>query len=72
MAPLNKPQKPLSNYLKYTSMAFEMIGALALGYLIGRWIDCQWSVPKSLGTIASMMIFLFATLFRILYSLTKS
>lgn len=71
MQPTNKPRKPLNNYLKYSGMAFELAGALLLGYWLGRWIDRQLALPQSAGTMACMLLFLFAALFHILRSLTK-
>ncbi|MCS7019097.1 MAG: AtpZ/AtpI family protein [Cytophagales bacterium] len=68
----SKPQKQLNPYLRYSSMAFELAGALLLGYWVGRWIDREWLLPKSLGTMVSMMICLFAALFHILRNLMKS
>jgi len=68
----NKPQKQLNNYLKYSGMAFELAGALLLGYWVGRWADRQLDLPKSSGTMVCMILFLFAALFHILRSLTKN
>lgn len=72
MQPANKPQKQLNNYLKYSGMAFELAGALLIGYWAGQWADEQFALPKSLGTMACMMLFLFAALFHILRSLMKN
>ncbi|WP_448520591.1 AtpZ/AtpI family protein [Rhodoflexus sp.] len=70
--PSSKPQKQRNSYLRYSGMAFELAGALVLGYWAGRWVDTFFELPKSFGTMFCMMLCLFAALFHILRSLIKN
>lgn len=71
MEQANKPKKRLNQYLKYSGMGFELAAALLLGYLAGQQADRYFAFSKPFGTMACMMICLFAALFRILRNLMK-
>ncbi|MGD9328450.1 MAG: AtpZ/AtpI family protein [Cyclobacteriaceae bacterium] len=62
----------LRQYSKYSGMAFQMIAAILLGLWIGTKIDDALDNEKHVFTAITTLVFLLATLFLIIRSLTKS
>ena len=62
----------LNQYSRYTGMAFQMIAAILLGLWIGMKIDDVMGNKTPVFAAITTLVFLLATLFLIIRSLTKS
>ena len=61
---LRKQQKQPNYYLKYSGLAFQFLAAILLGFWLGKWLDVKYATEKPWFTMAFMMLFLVATLFK--------
>jgi len=68
---LRKQQKPLNNYLKYTGLAFQFLAAILLGFWLGKWLDGVSQNEKPYFTMGLMMLFLGATLYKVIRDITN-
>ena len=68
----SKPPDNLNQYSRYTGMAFQMIAAILLGLWIGMKIDDVMGNKTPVFAAITTLVFLLATLFLIIRSLTKS
>ena len=57
---LEKPKKKLDTYMKYSGMAFQMMGILLLSGWIGGKIDAYYGFEKHYVT-AGLMLFMLVT-----------
>ncbi|MEP7195136.1 MAG: AtpZ/AtpI family protein [Saprospiraceae bacterium] len=48
----------VNSYLKYTGLAFQIFGTLAVGAFFGNWLDNKFNTPKPYFTIF-IILFLF-------------
>ncbi|MFD2999941.1 AtpZ/AtpI family protein [Pontibacter toksunensis] len=75
----NKPeQKPkpsredsIKPYVKYSGMAFQMIGAMVLAALAGRWLDGYFSTEKPWFTIVLLLVAVIGTMVLTIISISK-
>ncbi|WP_452225502.1 AtpZ/AtpI family protein [Lacinutrix chionoecetis] len=52
-----KPKKQLSPYLRFTSVAFQMGGAIWLGNMLGAWLDNKYQTTYWENTITMLAVF---------------
>lgn len=52
-----EPIKKVNNYLKYSGMAFQMVGALLVGVFLGRWLDRKLDTPQPYFTALLALVF---------------
>ena len=76
-SPKNNPKSNPSNgntpnrYMKYSGMAFQLIGGIILGYFVGSKVD-QWLEMKTpLFTIGLALFFTIGSLILIIRDLMK-
>jgi F0F1-type ATP synthase assembly protein I len=62
----------LSQYSRYSGLAFQLIAAILLGLWIGMKIDDAMGNKTPVFTAITTVVFLLAALFLIIRSLTKS
>ena len=75
----NKPdhkKKPsredsIKPYVKYSGMAFQMIGALVLAALAGRWLDGYVENEKPWFTIVLLLVAVIGTMVLTIISINK-
>ena len=68
----NQKKKPqLNPYLKYTSIAFQMGAIIALGVLLGQWLDEQAANETPWYTLCIGLFSIFAALYLTLRDLLK-
>ena len=75
----NKPdqkQKPsrgdsIKPYVKYSGMAFQMIGAMVLAALAGRWLDGYLDTEKPWFTIVLLLVAVIGTMVLTIISINK-
>lgn len=58
-------------YVKYSGMAFQMIGALVLAALAGRWLDGAVGNQKPWFTISLLLVAVIATMVLTILSINK-
>ena len=58
-----EPDRRVNNYLKYTGMAFQMVGTMLVGILIGRWLDHRLATSKPYFTALFALIFTGAAIY---------
>ena len=62
----------LSQYSRYSGMAFQLIAAILLGLWIGMKIDDALGYETPVFTAITTVVFLIASLFLIIRTLTKT
>ncbi|MBK6571011.1 MAG: AtpZ/AtpI family protein [Saprospiraceae bacterium] len=68
-----RPDKSRVNaYLKYSGLAFQLFGTMAIGAIIGRWIDQKMSTEKPYFTLLSVTIFFIAAMVWVYVDLQKT
>ncbi|MDZ4845944.1 MAG: AtpZ/AtpI family protein [Chitinophagales bacterium] len=55
-------KKPSNDYLKYSGMAFQFLGAILLGVFLGQWLDRKFNTEKPVFTITLSLFFVIASL----------
>jgi F0F1-type ATP synthase assembly protein I len=72
---LKKPQKQPSNnsteYLKYTGLAFQLIGGILLMALIGHGIDNKLQNTKPIYTLVFSVVAVIVLLYKLIHNFTK-
>lgn len=58
-----KPAKKVNNYLKYSGMAFQMVGTMLVGIFIGRWLDHKLATPQPYFTALFALVFTGAAIY---------
>jgi hypothetical protein len=64
-------KKPLKDYLKYSGMGFQLIGALLLGAWVGDYIDTKMENQTPIATLTCLLVMLSATLYLIIRQISK-
>lgn len=67
-----KHKKFRAKYMKYTSMGFELMGAILFGWWIGGMLDEYFDNEKATATAFCMLFFLLASMTKTILSLIKS
>jgi len=67
---LKKQPKPLNKYLKYSGLAFQFLGAILLGFWVGKWLDNNYQTERPWFTLGFMVFFLIATLIKVIRDIT--
>lgn len=65
------PRKQLSNYLKYSGLAFQMIGAIIITGWLGSFIDKQVQNEKPIWTLVLMLFGVVTSIYLLIKSVTK-
>lgn len=65
------PQKPPNSYLKYSSLAFQMIAIIGLGCWGGDKLDKMYQNSTPVFTIVLSLVSIFAALYIVLKDLIK-
>ena len=60
--------KGMKSFGKYGSLGFELLGSIAVGYYLGRWIDRKYDLPW--GAFAGFLLGCYAG-FRALFKASK-
>jgi F0F1-type ATP synthase assembly protein I len=61
--PAQNPVKKGNNYLKYSGMAFQMVGTMLVGIFIGRWLDQKLATPQPYFTALFALVFTGAAIY---------
>ena len=69
--PEQRRQENIKPYVKYSGMAFQMIGVLVLAAFAGRWLDGQVGNDKPWFTIALLLVAVIATMILTIVSINK-
>ena len=67
-----QPSEDISQYARYSGLAFQMIAAILLGLWIGMKIDEYMGNKTPVFTAISTVLFIFASLYLVIKSLPKS
>ncbi len=67
-----KSQKPLNQYIKYSTIGFQMIALVVAGALLGDWLDGKYSEGGRLYTLVITLVSIFLALYLALKDLLKS
>ena len=65
-------QKPLKQYLKYSTIGFQMIATILVGVFIGDWLDQKFNNTNKLYTIICSLLAIFLALYLALRDFFKS
>ncbi len=70
---LNKKNKFANNpYLKYTSLAFQLVAYILVGVYLGRWIDNQLALSVPITTAFLPLLFMSGMFIKLYVELTKN
>ncbi len=64
--PERKPVQKINNYLKYSGMAFQMVGTMLVGVLLGKWLDRTLNTPQPYFTAVFALLFTVAAIYLVL------
>lgn len=69
--PKTKKKEYLNQYLKYSTVGFQMIAIIAGGALLGDWLDEKYNDSGRLYTIVFSLLSIFLALYLALKELLK-
>ncbi|AKD05538.1 AtpZ/AtpI family protein [Pontibacter korlensis] len=69
--PEQRRQESIKPYVKYSGMAFQMIGALVVAAFAGRKLDAYMGNEKPWFTIALLLVAVIATMVLTIISINK-
>lgn len=64
-----KKQKPFKNYLKYSGLAFQMLGTIGAFVLLGQWLDDLQHTEKPYFTMGLVLVGIGISLYQIIKEL---
>ena len=67
----DKKSSGAKEYMRYSGMAFELIGLMVIAILAGKKIDQWLHFDTAYGTLSLLILFLIAYFVRVYYSLMK-
>jgi F0F1-type ATP synthase assembly protein I len=69
--PPNQLSKNSTDYLKYTGLAFQLIGGILLMAFIGHWLDDKLDNTKPILTLVFSLLALVGLLYKLILKFTK-
>lgn len=73
---MRQDKKPLiektkfDSYLKYSSLAFQLIGLILIAYWIGSWVDGKMNTDKPYWTAGVIVFVIVGFMVSMIYKLT--
>jgi F0F1-type ATP synthase assembly protein I len=67
----NTPPDKRTEWLKYSGMGFQFLGACLLGFLLGRWLDEKFQNTKAVWTAVCTTFFMIAVIVNIYVDVLK-
>jgi cytoskeletal protein CcmA (bactofilin family) len=58
----NKP----NNYIRYTTLGFQILGSVLLGVFVGQWLDKKYHSENSLFTIILSLVMIIVSLYQVI------
>ncbi|MCD8411156.1 AtpZ/AtpI family protein [Tenacibaculum finnmarkense] len=68
---MEKKKKPLSKYLRFTSIAFQMGLTIYLGNKLGEWLDLRYANENELYTKMCTLVAVFGAMFSVISQVSK-
>ncbi|MBE7651651.1 AtpZ/AtpI family protein [Tenacibaculum finnmarkense] len=68
---MEKKKKPLSKYLRFTSIAFQMGLTIYLGNKLGEWLDLRYANENELYTKVCTLVAVFGAMFSVISQVSK-
>jgi len=68
---MSKKKEKADSYMRYSGMAFELVGILVVGVFVGKKLDAWMGNETAYATLGLLVFFLIAYFFRIYYTLVK-
>ncbi len=65
------PDKKVNNYMKYSSLGFQMIGAIIFTGWLGNFIDNKMDNKTPVWTLVLMLLGVTTSIFLLIRSVTK-
>jgi hypothetical protein len=69
---VDKNKKDMTQWLKYSGLAFQMFFLLLAGWFVGAIIDDQFSLSKPVFALLFMVIFLIGFFYKLIKDLSNS
>jgi F0F1-type ATP synthase assembly protein I len=66
MANKNVPKKPLNNYIKFTTIAFQMIATIGLLSYVGWWLDFKYPNDYSAYTVIFSLLGVLISIYQVI------
>jgi F0F1-type ATP synthase assembly protein I len=65
-------EKPTPNpYIRYSGMAFQLLGTIAAGVVLGQWIDGYFGTHTPWWTMGLTLFFTIGALYSLIRSITQ-
>lgn len=61
-----KPKKQLNNYIKFTTIAFQMIATIGLLSFVGWWLDSKFPNDYSAYTVIFSLLGVFLAIYQVI------
>lgn len=61
-----KPKKQLNNYIKFTTIAFQMIATIGLLSFVGWWLDSKFPNNYSAYTVIFSLLGVFLAIYQVI------
>ncbi|MCG8837002.1 AtpZ/AtpI family protein [Tenacibaculum dicentrarchi] len=68
---MEKKKKPLSKYLRFTGIAFQMGLTIYLGNKLGEWLDLSYGNENELYTKVCTLVAVFGAIFSVISQVSK-
>ncbi len=68
----NKPKSPLNQFIRFTSLGFEMMAMILICSLVGNFIDGKAETSRPYYTLLLMLFGVFASMYRLFKSLNQN
>ena len=70
--PQKEKRKSAANaFVKYSGMAFQLLGACLVGVFLGKWLDQHYGLEKPLWAVLLTILFMVASLVSIFRQLMR-
>jgi predicted MFS family arabinose efflux permease len=64
-----KSKNKTPNYLKFTSLGFQILVTVGLGVVIGQWLDSKYPNKNSIYTIICSMVMIMVAMYQVIRTL---
>lgn len=72
MSHTERQKESTPSYVKYSSLVFQLIAAIFLGYFLGKYLDSKFNNTNTpYYTVGCMLIFLGLYLYKLIKDITK-
>ena len=68
---MNRKNNKPNNYLRFTTLGFQILATVGLGVIIGQWLDKKYPNSNSIYTIICSMVMIVVAMIQVIRSLKE-